>query len=794
MKTAVEFAAAGYTDLVSVIPPKGRLSPASKIRPESRGKAPGVLYASGSWGGYDWINAPADVARIDRDGANIGLRAHSFPAIDIDVKDEALASLIAAVVERFLPETAMRVGQWPKRLLPFRLEGMPFSRMQLYIDYNDERHLVEILGSGQQYLIGGIHPRTMEPYDWRRPLPASALSLPTLSKEQAESLLAAIQDEVCDYLGLGFERAGNGCLVTRREVNQEALVATDLDLLQTAVAAIPNTAESFPSRADFIRFGYALRGATQSDPDKGLDIFTEWAVRASHVVNTPEGVQREWDTLHGPYELGADYVFDFARRFGFDMAIHEFPAEPAPVVTPSSYTEADSQFSDMWVKDQVIARYGGRIKFVPKWNKWFAFDGQIWRDDVKAAVPGFVNKVIVEVGNRLTRAGDTPREQEKNATTARHLCSKRTMDAVIGLAKHDRRVIAQPEEFDSDPDLLGTLGGIVDLKTGELIDATPDMMITKSTITAPKRGPCPLWTAYLAEATGGDKDLELYLQHVAGYALTGHTFEQILFFFYGEGGRGKGTFINTMAEVLGTYARTSSAETFMEQKFRSHPADLADLAGARMVTAQETREDQHWDEPRVKQLTGGDRISARFMGQDFFQYLPAFKLIFSGNKRPHIQDMDAAMRRRIHIVPFLILPKVKIGDLKEQLRGEHPAILQWAIDGAVSWRKHRFFDAPALVQEATQEYFSDEDPLGRWMDECCVRGSEEKARTTDAYESWAKWCDGMAESVGSQKSFSTKLQSRGLRKSRNSAGQAMFDGISLRKEDAAVEQWLEGRK
>lgn len=783
MKTAVEFVAAGYADLVSVIPPKGLLSPASKIRPDSRGKAPGVLYASGLWGGYSWHDTGSDPARIDRDGANIGLRAHSFPAVDIDVKDEALASLIAAVVERVLPQTAMRVGQWPKRLLPFRLEGEAFSRMQLYIDYNDDRHLVEILGSGQQYLIGGIHPRTMEPYDWRRPLPASASSLPTITKAQAEGLLEAIQEDVCDFLGLSFERAGTGCLVSRRDVNQEALVAPDLDLLQTAVATIPNTAESFPSRADFIRFGYALRGATQSDPDKGLDIFTEWAVRASHVVNTPESVQREWDTLHGPYELGSDYVFDFARRFGFDMAVHEFPAEPAPVVTPNNYTEAESRFSDMWLKDQVISKYGGRIKYVPSWNKWYAFDDQIWRNDVKAAVPGYVQKVIVDIGNRLNRAGDTPRDQEKNATIARHLCSKRTMDAVLGLAKHDRRVIAQPEEFDRNPDLLGTLGGIVDLRTGELIDSSPDLMITKSTITAPKRGPCPLWTAYLEEATGGDKDLEQYLQHVAGYALTGHTFEQILFFFYGEGGRGKGTFINTLAEILGTYARTSSAETFMEQRFRSHPADLADLAGARMVTAQETREDQHWDEPRVKQLTGGDRISARFMGQDFFEYLPAFKLVFSGNKRPHIQDLDAAMRRRVHIVPFLILPKIKIQDLKEQLRGEHPAILQWAIDGAVSWRTCRFFDAPALVRAATDEYFSDEDPLGRWMDECCVRNSGESMRTSEAYESWAKWCDGMVEGLGSQKAFSVKMQARGLRKIRNGTGNVVFRGISLKKEE-----------
>lgn len=781
--TATELFKRGYTELVSVVPPSGRLSQASKIRPESKGKAPGVLYASGSWGGYDWTATAADPARMDRDGANIGLKAANFPAIDIDVKDDHLAALIAATVERFLPAAPMRVGAWPKRLYAFRLEGEPFSKLQLYIDYQDERHLVEILGAGQQYLIGGVHPKTMKPYEWPHPLPQEASNLPTLSRQQAEELLALIEDEVCEAFGLSHERSGTGNLAVRHSMNQESLIASDLDVLQAAVQSIPNTSESFPGREDYIRFGFALRGATQNDPGRGLEILLEWALRANHVTNQVDQVSRDWDTYNGPYELGADYVFDVARRYGFDLAKYQFPCEPAPIIVASDELDADARYSDLWLVDQFIKRFGGRVRYVPAAGKWFAYDGTIWRKDVESAVPGYIRRVCVEIANQVLREGATAAQQRLSEARSLALSSDRTLNAVERRARVDGRVVAQLENFDQQPNLLGTPAGIVDLRTGEVLDSKAERMISKSTAIAPRAGPMKLWDAFLDDATGSNMQLRRYLQKAAGYCLTGHTHEQIFFFFYGEGGRGKGTFVNTMQSILGTYAGVASMNSFVSTKFRNPiRSDMAALAGARLVVAQETEEGHSWDEPLIKGLTGGDSITARFLFQNEFTYKPAFKLLFSGNTRPRINNLDGAMRRRIHIVPFQHPPKEIIGDLGDQLRAEWPAILAWAVEGSRMWMAEKM-TPPPVVREATLEYFSDEDPTGRWIAECCTFGEGVgMTRTSEMFESWAKWCDANNEEPGTPKRFSQAMQRRGLSKLRNGQGQSAFGGVMVASE------------
>jgi P4 family phage/plasmid primase-like protien len=759
---ATEILALGYRDLVSVIPPDARLAAGSAIKPEARGKSPGVRYASGAWGGYDWQHTNASAAEIEATGAGTGLRADYYPAVDVDIRDETLATVISNVVERVLPTGPVRVGAWPKRLYMFRLAAGEnrFGRIQMFLTHGDERHLVEILAAGQQYVIQGVHPKTGQPYEWRKPL-VRATELPTLTLDQAKGLMAAIAEE-CDMLGIEYTYSGDGNIAARTEVDQESLRLDNMSLLAEAVAAIPN-ADAFPSREDYIKFGYAVKAASQSDPERGFEIFAEWASRWTGGANEPGVVRADWDRMHGPYSVGAGYILDMAQQHGFNLAAHEFTAlEPTPPPDGGDGLRPETRYSDMWLSDQFIRRFGGVVRYVEKWGSWFVFDKMSWVRDQRGQVPDMIKRICLETANSVEHMGATNAERKANGQLAKALSSSRTYDSVVKLSRLDSRVAALPGDFDNELDLLATPGGVFNLVTGELIEATPQQMLTQRTRVTPQRGPCPLWRKFLDDATGGDMAYQEYLQKLVGYCLTGHTREQKLFFFQGPGGRGKGTFLNTIEHVMGDLCATAQMTTFVASKNDRHPTELAAIAGARMVQAQETQAGRSWDEQRIKSLTGGDRITARFLYQDEFTYTPKFKLVFSGNHRPHIQSMDAAMRRRIRLIPFTREPLAVNLDLQNEMRrGELPAILYWALEGAVKWHRDGLKE-PAVIQQATMGYFADEDAVGRWMEECCTEGDSGRATVSELFESWSAWCLREGETCGSVKRFSQEMAARGF--------------------------------
>src|SRR3954470_14800580 len=215
--------------------------------------------------------------------------------------------------------------------------------------------------------------------------------------------------------------------------------------------------------------------------------------------------------------------------------------------------------------------------------------------------------------------------------------------------------------------------GTVDLRTGELRAHGREDRITKQSAVTPApvlHDDHPLWTKFLNEATKGDQELQRFLKQMAGYCLTGDLREHALFFIYGPGGNGKGVFLNTIVKVLGDYATTAAMDTFTASHGDKHPTDLAKLRGARMVTSSETEEGRAWAESRIKQMTGGDRISARFMRQDFFEFLPQFKLMIIGNHKPVLRNVDDAARRRFNIIPFNRKPANPDADLMQKLMAE----------------------------------------------------------------------------------------------------------------------------
>ena len=250
-----------------------------------------------------------------------------------------------------------------------------------------------------------------------------------------------------------------------------------------------------------------------------------------------------------------------------------------------------------------------------------------------------------------------------------------------------------------------------------------------------------------------------FLQQIAGYCLTGDTREHALFFIYGPGGNGKSVFLNTLNGILADYAETAVMDAFAASAHDKHSTDIAMLRGARLVSVSETEEGRAWAETRVKQLTGGDKVTARFMRQDNFTFTPRFKLVIVGNHKPVLTNVDDAAKRRFNIIPFTRKPPRPDQQLEEKLKAEWPGILRWMIEGCLDWQANGLV-RPAIVAEATAEYFDDQDTFGQWLDECCLKERNAFEVQAKLYASWKAFAERQGDRPGSSKAFSANLIAR----------------------------------
>lgn len=420
------------------------------------------------------------------------------------------------------------------------------------------------------------------------------------------------------------------------------------------------------------------------------------------------------------------------------------------------------------------ARYAVDWRYVAAWGDWLKWDNQRWKSEKTLHAFDLIRRICRQ------KAEDCRKEKKRVSSKA---YSGSTVAAIERLARSDRRHASTTDIWDLDPWLLNTPGGVVNLKTGETKPAERHFYMTRMTAgDASSAGRPSRWLSFLDEVTRGDAELAAYLARVAGYSLTGSTDEHALFFFYGTGANGKSVFLNTLAAVLGDYAANAPMDTFMETRTDRHPTDLASLRGARAVIAMEVENGRRWAESKIKALVGGDKISARFMRQDFFEYRPQFKLLIAGNHKPGLRDVDEAMRRRLHLIPFTVtIPREKRDkNLSARLLEEKDFILQWMIAGCVEWQARGLMPPPA-VQAATEEYFEAEDSLQRWMDESCTTEPNDTALTANLFESWKIWAERAGEYVVPLKRFSESLSQRGFNRWRDPTNDRYgFRGIGLK--------------
>jgi P4 family phage/plasmid primase-like protien len=445
------------------------------------------------------------------------------------------------------------------------------------------------------------------------------------------------------------------------------------------------------------------------------------------------------------------------------------PNARAPTAAASEAKPHDYDETEDGIARAFADKYRNDLRYCHHIGSWFRWDGQRWLKEETCLALDWTRILC----------------RDLNRGRSEKLAKAATAAAVERFAQADRVFAVTSGIWDADPWLLGTPNGSVDLRTGNVLPANRSDYITKTASVSPalqSDASHPLWSRFLTEATDGNEELRRFLQQMAGYSLTGDTREHALFFVYGPGGNGKSVFLNTLVNILGDYARTSAMDTFTASGTDRHPTDLAMLKGARLVSVSETEEGRAWAESRIKQLTGGDKISARFMRQDFFEYLPQFKLLIVGNHKPVLRNVDDAARRRFNIIPFIHKPASPDRQLEQKLRAEYPAILRWMIDGCLDWQIDGLIK-PDVVRQATQTYFDDQDLFGQWIEECCVVGKREWEATAKLYASWKVYADTNGERPGSIKSFSASMVKREFvvdRKWISGKAQRLFCGIAVR--------------
>jgi putative DNA primase/helicase len=428
---------------------------------------------------------------------------------------------------------------------------------------------------------------------------------------------------------------------------------------------------------------------------------------------------------------------------------------------------------------RLVADHGSRIRYVQAWRTWLVYDGTRWEKDATGQVMRYAKASICGI---YTQAAGGPDSGRKALVThALRSEAENRLCAMVALARSEPSVAIRPEQLDADPWLLNVNNGTLDLRTGALRDHDPNDLTTKlAPVVYDPEAECPLWLSALDRIFAGRQTVIEFFQRYIGYALTGDTREHVMAIGHGRGRNGKTTLLNAVQDVLGDYAEQAPASMLLVKDVNAIPNDVARLHGVRFVVAAESAEGRRLDEALVKQLTGGDRVTARFMKAEWFTFRPTFKLWLSTNHRPEVRGTDRAIWSRIKLIPFTVTIPDEEQDkrLGDKLRAEAAGILRWAVEGCLAWQRDGL-GAADEVREATEAYRADMDVLGAFLAEQCVL--DVSARTTSAklYEAYTTWAQQAGEKAVSKKLFGQQLAERDLKGGRKSGARG-WEGIRLR--------------
>ncbi len=425
---------------------------------------------------------------------------------------------------------------------------------------------------------------------------------------------------------------------------------------------------------------------------------------------------------------------------------------------------------------RLFDRFGNIIKYSYNRRKWMYWDGKMWRVDDGSEIKKLADLICDDIKREAILEQDE-KTQIEMLRWASKTASSKGKENMIKECQHLEGVPASPDDFDSYTDYINCQNGIVNLRNGELIPHDSNFMMSKITMCDyDTSGAKPtLWLKFLDDVTNHDKELQEYIQKCVGYSLSGSTREQCAYFLYGMGNNGKSTFLDVIADMIGGYASNAQPETIMMKKWGSEGAssDIARLKSARFVTSEEPTEGVRLNEGLLKQLTGGSKVTCRFLYGDEFEYMPEFKIWIATNHKPIVRGTDFGIWRRIKLIPFEVnIPASKVDKmLKYKLRKEMPQIMRWAVEGCIKWQKEGMAE-PKRVLDAVKEYKQEMDLLAGFLESCILidYDCKEKIASSDLFRIYSRWAKENNEYEMSSKKFFREIGKKLPEKGRDSRG------------------------
>lgn len=438
----------------------------------------------------------------------------------------------------------------------------------------------------------------------------------------------------------------------------------------------------------------------------------------------------------------------------------------------------DEPWTELGYAKRLIALYGQRLRYVPAWRRWLVWDGTRWAQDATGQAARWM-KATARV---LTTDALAIMDKDKRRAAlnlARRAESSAGVAGALTLASTEPEIAVSPDELDADPFLLNCRNGVLDLRTGEHVPHDPALLLTKVTGASYDPEAIGAEFAKFLETVQPDAEMRSYLARLLGHALEGRVVAHVLPILHGAGANGKGTLINAVLGALGNYADAADPELLTARTFDAHPTGTADLFGLRLAVLHESDQGRRLAEGTVKRLTGGDRVKARRMREDFWHFEPSHTFCMLTNHKPIVTGTDEGIWRRLRLVPFdVVIPsEQRDEELGDRLALERDAVLAWLVAGYREWRLMGLSE-PAAARQATDGYRSESDALGRFIEECCATGQPYTAQSSLLFTAWQRWCEREGIQPGTSKAFSTTLQNKGYDKTHTNAG-TLWKNIGL---------------
>jgi P4 family phage/plasmid primase-like protien len=465
---------------------------------------------------------------------------------------------------------------------------------------------------------------------------------------------------------------------------------------------------------------------------------------------------------------------------GYGEKARQSGQEARPDANPEGAGAGTVNLTDLGNARRLVARHGADLRYCWPWGRWIVWDGIAWRQDDTAEVLRRAKDTVRGIYQEAAACDDRDR-RDALGDWARRSENETKINAMVSLARSEPVIPILPTELDADPMLLPVQNGVLDLRQNTFIPGhRKSELITKIvSITFDPVAECPVWMDFLYTIMAGNQDMIDFLQRCAGYSLTGDVTEHMLLILYGSGANGKSVFLNTLLALTGPYGKQAAPDLLLATRYDRHPTELADLLGIRALISSETDQGRRLAEARIKSLTGGDPIKARYMHGDFFTFPPTHKIWMATNHKPIVRGTDRGIWRRLKLIPFTVTIPDSEQDkhLQDKLLVELPGILNWAVKGCLLWQKNGLW-APKEVMAATEGYRTENDVLQMFIDDRCVVNPLAKTKSSDLYGGYIDWSKANGEREVPQRQFCNAMQDRGFETKRAKSGN-WFHGIGL---------------